>query len=38
MRIEMHERWMAGLPDDALYAPMAYLMRLPAKRVRPAPC
>lgn len=30
------EAWIAGLPPQALYAPMAYLMRLPAKRVRPA--
>lgn len=29
------ERWIGGLPQGALYAPMAYLMRLPAKRVRP---
>lgn len=28
--------WCAALPDTGLYAPMAYLMRLPAKRVRPA--
>lgn len=35
--IDAHlERWIAALPDDPLYAPMAYLMRLPAKRVRPA--
>lgn len=27
--------WCAGLPVGALYEPMAYLMRLPAKRVRP---
>lgn len=34
--IDAHvERWIAALPDDPLYAPMAYLMRLPAKRVRP---
>ncbi len=34
--IDAHvERWIGELPDDALYAPMAYLMRLPAKRVRP---
>jgi geranylgeranyl diphosphate synthase type II len=33
----MHvERWIAALPSDPLYAPMAYLLRLPAKRVRPA--
>lgn len=29
------EIWIAALPSLALYAPMAYLMRLPAKRVRP---
>ncbi len=29
------EQWVGSLPDDALYAPMAYLMGLPAKRVRP---
>lgn len=35
--VEAHiEAWIAGLPPQALYAPMAYLMRLPAKRVRPA--
>ena len=28
--------WCAALPSDGLYAPMAYLMGLPAKRVRPA--
>ncbi len=28
--------WCGTLPDSGLYAPMAYLMRLPAKRVRPA--
>ena len=28
--------WCAALPHDGLYAPMAYLMGLPAKRVRPA--
>ncbi len=28
--------WCAALPDSGLYAPMAYLMDLPAKRVRPA--
>lgn len=28
--------WVAGLPDDGLHAPMAYLLGLPAKRVRPA--
>lgn len=35
--IDAHlERWIGELPEDTLYAPMAYLMRLPAKRVRPA--
>lgn len=35
--IDAHvERWIAGLPEGTLYAPMAYLLRLPAKRVRPA--
>src|SRR6187431_1988201 len=35
--IDAHvESWIGALPDDPLYAPMAYLMRLPAKRVRPA--
>lgn len=34
--VEQHiERWNAALPDSGLYAPMAYLMRLPAKRIRP---
>lgn len=28
--------WIAALPETGLYAPMAYLMQLPAKRVRPA--
>jgi geranylgeranyl diphosphate synthase type II len=28
--------WIADLPTNALYAPMTYLMQLPAKRVRPA--
>ena len=28
--------WCAALPVNGLYAPMAYLMGLPAKRVRPA--
>lgn len=28
--------WCAALPDNGLYAPMSYLMNLPAKRVRPA--
>ncbi len=27
--------WVSGLPGGALYAPMAYLMQLPGKRVRP---
>ncbi|HNK85437.1 MAG TPA: polyprenyl synthetase family protein, partial [Flavobacteriales bacterium] len=30
------EAWCAALPEGGLYAPMAYLMGLPAKRVRPA--
>jgi geranylgeranyl diphosphate synthase type II len=35
--VEQHiASWIAALPDTGLYAPMAYLMRLPAKRVRPA--
>ncbi|MBK8339869.1 MAG: polyprenyl synthetase family protein [Flavobacteriales bacterium] len=35
-RFEAHaQAWIAALPALALYAPMAYLMRLPAKRVRP---
>ena len=35
-RFEVHmEAWVAQLPSLALYAPMAYLMGLPAKRVRP---
>ncbi len=29
------ERWSAELPPGDLYAPMAYLLALPAKRVRP---
>ncbi|MFN3874318.1 MAG: polyprenyl synthetase family protein [Flavobacteriales bacterium] len=28
-------QWCADLPKGELYAPMAYLMRLPAKRIRP---
>lgn len=28
--------WCAALPENGLYAPMTYLMGLPAKRVRPA--
>lgn len=28
--------WIGALPANGLYAPMAYLMQLPAKRVRPA--
>ncbi len=28
--------WCSALPANSLYAPMAYLMALPAKRVRPA--
>lgn len=36
-RVEAHiAAWTEALPGSALYAPMAYLMRLPAKRVRPA--
>ena len=36
-RIEARlQAWQASLPDDGLYAPMAYLLDLPAKRVRPA--
>ncbi len=35
--IDAHvEEWITALPKDPLYAPMAYLLRLPAKRVRPA--
>lgn len=30
------EQWLQELPQGALYEPMAYLMRLPAKRIRPA--
>ena len=34
--IDAHvQRWITTLPDDPLYVPMAYLMGLPAKRVRP---
>lgn len=34
--IDAHvDRWIAALPNGPLYAPMAYLMRLSAKRVRP---
>jgi len=29
------ERWVAGLPPGDLHAPMAYLLGLPAKRIRP---
>ncbi|MBL7981598.1 MAG: polyprenyl synthetase family protein [Flavobacteriales bacterium] len=29
------ERWCAAMPANGLHEPMAYLMRLPAKRVRP---
>ena len=29
------ERWCAAIPANGLHEPMAYLMRLPAKRVRP---
>ncbi|MCC7502727.1 MAG: polyprenyl synthetase family protein [Flavobacteriales bacterium] len=28
-------RWKSSLPENGLYAPMAYLLDLPAKRVRP---
>jgi geranylgeranyl diphosphate synthase, type II len=28
-------QWVDGLPATSLYAPMAYIMRLPAKRIRP---
>jgi geranylgeranyl diphosphate synthase, type II len=30
------DRWVHALPSGGLYEPMAYLMRLPAKRIRPA--
>lgn len=30
------QQWSADLPKDGLHEPMAYLMALPAKRVRPA--
>ena len=30
------KEWCGTLPDNGLYAPMVYLMGLPAKRVRPA--
>ncbi len=34
--VEEHiAKWTGSLPDDPLYAPMAYLLQLPAKRVRP---
>jgi geranylgeranyl diphosphate synthase, type II len=34
--IDSHvDRWKRELPESGLYAPMAYLMDLPAKRVRP---
>ncbi len=34
--IDAHvDRWKGALPANGLYAPMAYLMDLPAKRVRP---
>lgn len=29
------ERWISGLPAGRLYDPMAYLLRSPAKRIRP---
>ena len=35
--IDAHvENWIGALPSGRLYAPMSYLLRLPAKRVRPA--
>ena len=35
--LEAHvAQWTKALPEGGLYAPMAYLMDLPAKRVRPA--
>ena len=34
--IDAHlEHWLDALPNDGLHTPMAYLLRLPAKRVRP---
>lgn len=33
---ERVDAWCAALPEGGLHAPMAYLLRLPAKRVRPA--
>ncbi|MBX2978248.1 MAG: polyprenyl synthetase family protein [Flavobacteriales bacterium] len=33
---ERIEQWCDALPQSDLYAPMAYLMRLPGKRIRPA--
>lgn len=34
--IDAHvDRWKHALPENGLYAPMAYLLDLPAKRVRP---
>lgn len=30
------QQWVEGLPASSLYAPMAYMIRLPAKRIRPA--
>ncbi len=34
--IDAHvDRWRRALPENGLYAPMAYLLDLPAKRVRP---
>ncbi len=36
-RVEVRiSEWIATLPANGLYSPMAYLMELPAKRVRPA--
>lgn len=35
-RIEARiEQWTGSLPASSLYAPMAYIMQLPAKRIRP---
>jgi geranylgeranyl diphosphate synthase, type II len=35
--LELHtEQWCRSLPQDGLHEPIVYLMRLPAKRVRPA--
>ncbi len=32
---EALDRWLLQLPDGSLYAPIRYIMRLPAKRIRP---